>query len=214
MLSRVRALATSGLGLLAAASRVDAAPELARCLPRRRGARTRRPGCGIAANAAHRLPVRADRREHDRRGAPCVENPLSRPAIAKLAASRLTSHSHGPGQRLVEVVDVEHQPPLRRGEHAEVRQVRVAAQLHARAPTSACAARSAAMISARAPVERERRRPASGRSGSAPAPAPASPPAPPAARPDRARSGTRTRRGSTAAPPPAPPSPAPPAPPA
>ena len=27
-----------------------------------------------------------------------VENPLSRPAMAKLAASRLTSHSHGPGQ--------------------------------------------------------------------------------------------------------------------
>ena len=26
-----------------------------------------------------------------------VENPLSRPAMAKLAASRLTSHSHGPG---------------------------------------------------------------------------------------------------------------------
>ena len=27
-----------------------------------------------------------------------MENPLSRPATAKLAASRLTSHSHGPGQ--------------------------------------------------------------------------------------------------------------------
>ena len=26
-----------------------------------------------------------------------VENPLSRPAMAKLAARRLTSHSHGPG---------------------------------------------------------------------------------------------------------------------
>ena len=27
-----------------------------------------------------------------------AENPLSRPAMAKLAASRLTSHSHGPGK--------------------------------------------------------------------------------------------------------------------
>jgi hypothetical protein len=34
------------------------------------------------------------------------------------------------GQRLVEVVDVEDQPPVRRGEHAEVQQVRVAAALH------------------------------------------------------------------------------------
>ena len=56
-------------------------------------------------------------------------NPRSRPAISKLAASRLTSHSHGPGSRLVEVVDVEHQLPLRGGEHPEVRQVGVAADL-------------------------------------------------------------------------------------
>ena len=34
------------------------------------------------------------------------------------------------GQRLVEVVHVEHQPPVQRAEHAEVEQVRVAAQLH------------------------------------------------------------------------------------
>ena len=33
-------------------------------------------------------------------------------------------------QRLVEVVDVEHKPPIGRGESTEVRQVRIAAQLH------------------------------------------------------------------------------------
>ena len=37
------------------------------------------------------------------------------------------------GQRLVEVVDVEHQAPLGRGEHAEVGQVRVPAALHPQA---------------------------------------------------------------------------------
>ena len=55
--------------------------------------------------------------------------PLSRPAISRLAASRLTSHSHGPGQRLVEVVDVEDHATLRRSEHAEVREMGVAAEL-------------------------------------------------------------------------------------
>ena len=47
----------------------------------------------------------------------------------KLAASRLRSHSHGPAVCLVEVVEVEHQPPLRAGEHPEVGQVGVAARL-------------------------------------------------------------------------------------
>ena len=54
---------------------------------------------------------------------------LSRPATARLAASRLTSHSKGPGQGFVEVVDVEDQAPFRGGERAEVRQVRVTAEL-------------------------------------------------------------------------------------
>ena len=43
----------------------------------------------------------------------------------------------GTRQRLVEVVEVEHQPPLGRGEHAEVRQVRVAATLHLSGPIAA-----------------------------------------------------------------------------
>ena len=57
-------------------------------------------------------------------------NPLFRAQIVKLAASRFTSYSNGPGKRLVEIVDVEQQQPLRRSERAEVRQMRVAAQLH------------------------------------------------------------------------------------
>ena len=39
--------------------------------------------------------------------------PLFRAAIVKLAAMRFTSYSNGPGKRLVEVVEVEQQHPLR-----------------------------------------------------------------------------------------------------
>ena len=64
-----------------------------------------------------------------------------------LAVSRLTSHSHGRRQGLVEIVDVEEDVALRRGEAAEVHQVSVAAGLHAK---SGCGvdARSAAMTAA------------------------------------------------------------------
>ncbi len=55
--------------------------------------------------------------------------PRSRPATAKLATSRLTSHSNGPGKRLVEVVEAEDDLPVGCGEAAEVREVRVAAEL-------------------------------------------------------------------------------------
>ena len=44
----------------------------------------------------HGLPVPGGGSEDDRRRF-LVENPLSRPATARLAASRLTSHSNGPG---------------------------------------------------------------------------------------------------------------------
>jgi len=60
-------------------------------------------------------------------------SPRSRPATARLAASRLTSHSNGPGEGLVEVVEVEDEPPLGRREHAEVREVGVAAELRRQA---------------------------------------------------------------------------------
>ena len=58
-----------------------------------------------------------------------LEWPLLRPATTTLAASRLTSHSHGPGMRLVEVVAVEDELALGRPEHAEVGEVRVPADL-------------------------------------------------------------------------------------
>ena len=62
--------------------------------------------------------------------ASAFEKPLLRAAIVKLAAMRLTSYSNGPGQRLVEVVQIEHQRALRRRVHTEVRQVRITTELH------------------------------------------------------------------------------------
>ena len=61
------------------------------------------------------------------------------------------------GQRLVEVVDVEDQPAVGRGEGTEVRQVRVAAELDLAARCAASPARSAAIEVGRAAEERERR---------------------------------------------------------
>ena len=86
---------------------------------------------------------------------------LTREAVV----ARGDQHAHGqaldvplprPGQRLVEVVDVEHQPPLGRGEHAEVRQVRVAAALH-RQSRARRRRQVAGHDQRRAAVERERR---------------------------------------------------------
>ncbi len=59
------------------------------------------------------------------------------------------------GQGLVEVVDVEDQPPLRRGERAEIRQVRVPAQLHPQ-PGGGRAGQVRRHRQRRAPVEGER----------------------------------------------------------
>ena len=55
--------------------------------------------------------------------------PASRPARMRLVAMRLTSHSKGPADGLVEVVDVEDEAAVGRGEGAEVADVRVAAEL-------------------------------------------------------------------------------------
>ena len=52
-----------------------------------------------------------------------------RAAISRLAPKRLRSHSKGPGDGLVEVVDVEEQVPFGRGKAPEVAQVGVAAEL-------------------------------------------------------------------------------------
>ena len=60
------------------------------------------------------------------------------------------------GQGLVEVVDVEDQPPLRRGERAEIGQVRVPAQLHPQ-PRRGGRGQIRRHRQRRPPVERERR---------------------------------------------------------
>jgi hypothetical protein len=94
----------------------------------------------------HPFPVFADARLHDRatvrRGEPQV-------AAGDLEARGQPLHVPLPRarQRLVEVVEVEHELALWRGEHPEVGQVRIAAQLHGD-PDRGVAARSEAMISA------------------------------------------------------------------
>jgi hypothetical protein len=60
------------------------------------------------------------------------------------------------GQRLVEVVDAEHEPPVGRREPTEVRQMRVAAQLHLE-PASWRRGQIGRHRVGRAPEERERR---------------------------------------------------------
>ena len=113
---------------------------------------TSRNGCSAKPRIAVRYPSTAARTILRRA---LAGNPLSRPATARLAASRLTSHSNGPGQGLVEVVDVEDQPPLRRGERAEIGQVRIPAQLHPQ-PGRGRAGQVRRHRQRRAPVERER----------------------------------------------------------
>ena len=73
----------------------------------------------------------------------------------------------GPGQRLVEVVDVEDQVPLRRGEAPEVGQVRVSAQLDIE-PGAVHVSQIGGHHRGRARGRRRRRTPPSGRSGSGP----------------------------------------------
>ena len=59
--------------------------------------------------------------------------PPSRPATAKLAASRLTSHSNGPGRVSSKSLMLKTRRPVGRREDAEVREVRVAAELRVQA---------------------------------------------------------------------------------
>ena len=82
--------------------------------------------------------------------------PRSRPMISKLAASRLTSHSHGPGR--VSSKSLMSNSIRRSGEPNRPKFDRCASPHSCTVtPDTGVAARSAAMISARAPVERERR---------------------------------------------------------
>ncbi len=85
-----------------------------------------------------------------------VENPLSRPAMAKLAASRLTSHSHGPGH--VSSKSLMPNTSRRSGERedTEVHQVGVAADLGGD-PRPGRAGQVGGHDERRAPVEGERR---------------------------------------------------------
>ena len=55
--------------------------------------------------------------------------PAARPASTSDAAMRFKSHSNGPANRFVEVVEVEDQPPIGRGVCAQVAHMRVAAKL-------------------------------------------------------------------------------------
>ena len=74
------------------------------------------------------------------------ENPLLRAAMVKLAAIRFTSYSNGPGS--VSSKSFRSNSRMRSGEanSAEVRQVRVAAQLGLAGPATGVSFRSAAMI--------------------------------------------------------------------
>ena len=93
----------------------------------------------------HRLPVGPHRRQRRR-----MRVRLGEPVVAGRDGEARRHPLHvvleRPRQRLVEVVQVEQQPPLGRGERAEVRQVRVAAQLGLQPGHRRRRFRSAAMI--------------------------------------------------------------------
>ena len=165
-----------------------------------------------AGELLHRLAIARDRLLHDR-------SPLLA-RVPVLASGHLEAHRQPlhvplprPRKRLVEVVQIEHQPPIRRREQAEVRQMRITAQLGVQ-PGIGARRQVRRHQQRRTAVERERRH--------------QHPPVPdrhqlrhPRLRlrlqeSDRIRTMRRrrdTRRDSNAAPPPAPPAPAPPAPP-
>jgi hypothetical protein len=74
------------------------------------------------------VAIRLDGGEHRSGALPLVEAPLP-PGDGDARGQPLHVPFPRPGQRLVEVVDVEHQVPLGRGEHPEVAQVRVTTHL-------------------------------------------------------------------------------------
>ena len=76
-----------------------------------------------------------------------ASKPRSRPGDREARDEPLDVPLERPGKRLVEVVDAEDQPPVGRGVDAEVRQVRVAAQLRV-SPVRGVPARSAAIRAA------------------------------------------------------------------
>ena len=82
--------------------------------------------------------------------------PLLRAAIVKLAAMRFTSYSKGPGSVSSKSFRSNSELPLRRCERTEVREVRVAAELHVE-PSRRRVLQVRGHDLRRAPVERERR---------------------------------------------------------
>ena len=81
-----------------------------------------------AGEARHRVAVRARDREVDRVALLVVESAVAS-GDGEACDEPLDVPLERPRKRLVEVVDAEDHPPVRCGEDAEVRQVRVAAQL-------------------------------------------------------------------------------------
>ncbi len=73
-----------------------------------------------------------------------------------LTASRLTSHSHGPGSVSSKSLRSNTKPALRRREHSEIRQVRIAAALHGQ-PRPRCRRKVVRHDQRSAAIERERR---------------------------------------------------------
>ena len=127
MLSRVCALASVASASLDLGG-LDLGPEV---LQHRLDLHMRIPDLEVAhpGEGAHRGAVLADGVEHD----------LVLVLRAVVVVARGDQHARrqaldvplpGARERLVEVVDVEHEPALGRREHAEVRQVSVAAALH------------------------------------------------------------------------------------
>jgi len=96
----------------------------------------------IIRESAHRLPELADSGHGDLAALP-GEEPVAAPGDFQVGREPVDVPFSGAGQRLVEVVDVEHQGGARRAEQAEVGQVRILARRR-REPRHGVAARSLA----------------------------------------------------------------------
>ena len=113
------------------------------------------PQHGLSGEAAHRGAVPPRRRQGDL-AAGLGGEPVVPARHGQARGQPLDVPLERAGQRLVEVVDVEDQVPLRRGERPEVGQVRIPAQLHPQARGGSCG-QVRRHRQRRPPVERERR---------------------------------------------------------
>ena len=159
----------------------DSLPEL---VADRRDVEARVPDVDVPhlGEARHRFAVFAHRRLHGRAAGRVVEAAL--PAGDREAGGEpLHVPLERPRQRLVEVVEAEDEPPVGCGEDAEVREVRVAAELGVQIP-SAARPRGRPPSGTRPRGRRRTGTPACARTGSGRAPEDASAPAPRADRPD------------------------------